>query len=47
MLHIKLVEIVEGRLEGATDAQCNVVPILLPPLATVLFVPFEANPSKE
>lgn len=46
-LGIKLVEIVEGRVEGAIDAQCNVIPILLPLHATVLFVPFEANPSKE
>lgn len=47
MLCIKLVEIVEGRFEGATDAQHNVIPVLHPPHATVLFVPFEANPSKE
>lgn len=47
MLGIKLVEIIERRFEGATVAQYNVIPILLPPHATVLFVPFEANPSKE
>ena len=47
MLGIKLVEIVERRFEGARVAQHNVIPILLPPHATVLFVPFEANPSEE
>ena len=47
MLGIKLVEIIERRFEGATVAQQNVIPIPLPPHATVLFVPFEANPSEE